>query len=160
MSRTTATDDLGRSVPEVPAPRRWTVATTEGFTVTGHLLAWADDDPTATGVPPGQLAVQLADISHRAYFDGELLHVIAPGREPQEGVLWGVLVCDPYAEDPAPRVPVVNIAVVDDYWINHLDPAGLAEVAARLRAQADRLDHDVRPRLVAARADWAARHGA
>jgi hypothetical protein len=39
-----------------------------------------------------------------------------------------------------------------------LDPDGLAEIAAKLRAQADRLDHDIRPQLLAARADWAAHH--
>ncbi|WP_405584994.1 DUF6907 domain-containing protein [Streptomyces sp. NBC_01190] len=38
-----------------------------------------------------------------------------------------------------------------------LDPDGLAEVAAQLRAQADRLDHEIRPQLVAVRADWADR---
>jgi hypothetical protein len=60
----------------------------------------------------------------------------------------------------APRVPVVNLLIVDDYWITDLDPNGLAEVAARLRAQADRLDREVGPALVAAREDWAAHHTA
>ncbi|WP_333768737.1 DUF6907 domain-containing protein [Streptomyces sp. IBSBF 2435] len=144
----------------------WTIATTTGDTVTGYLPTWADDDPTATDVPPDQLPVSLADVSHRADFDGQLLAVHNPASPngisegTEERVLCGVLVCDPYAESPDPRVPVVNVAIVDDYWINHLDPDGLAEVVAKLRAQADRLDHEIRPQLVAARADWAARHTA
>ncbi|CAG6393405.1 hypothetical protein NMG29_02295 [Streptomyces cocklensis] len=69
-----------------------------------------------------------------------------------------MLDCDPYAEDPHPRMQVVSVAIVGDVWINHLDPDGLAVLAAKLRAQADRLDHDVRPQLLAARADWDARH--
>lgn len=140
----------------------WTIATTAGYAVTDYLPAWADSDPTATHVPLDQLSVELADVSHRAYFDGQLLRVHHPvfSAAADERVLWGVLVCDPYAEDPDPRVPVVNVAIVGDYWINHLDPDGLAEVAAKLRAQADRLDHEIRPQLVAARADWAAHHSA
>ncbi|MFJ4407259.1 DUF6907 domain-containing protein [Streptomyces sp. NPDC088910] len=63
--------------------------------------------------------------------------------------------CRPFAEEPEARAPVVNLAIVEDFWIDGLDPAGLAQIAAKLRAQADRLDHEIRPRLVAARADWA-----
>ena len=74
-------------------------------------------------------------------------------------VFSGTIDCHPFAEYPEPRVPVVNLAVVGDIWINGLDPNGLAEIAVQLRAQADRLDCEVRPRLVAARADWAEHHG-
>jgi hypothetical protein len=42
-------------------------------------------------------------------------------------------------------------------WILGLDPNGLADIATKLRAHADLLDHKVRPALVAARKDWAAR---
>jgi hypothetical protein len=73
----------------------------------------------------------------------------------EEQVLWGSIDCIPYAEDPEPRIPVVNIAIIEDYWINDLDPDGLTELAARLRAQADRLENEIRPRLIAARTDWA-----
>lgn len=141
--------------------RGWSIATTAGDAISGHLPAWADHDPSATHVPLDQLSVELADISHRAYFDGQLLRVRkGSSTAADECVLWGVLVCDPYAEEPDPRVPVVNVAVVDDHWITHLDPDGLAELAAKLRAQADRLDQEIRPQLVAARADWAAHHNA
>ncbi|CAG7650982.1 DUF6907 domain-containing protein [Actinacidiphila bryophytorum] len=137
--------------------KTWTIATTAGDAVSGHLPAWAHDDPTAANVAPDQLPVELADISHRAYFDGQLLRVRdGASTAADERVLWSVLVCDPYAEEPDPRVPVVNVAIVDDYWVTHLDPDGLAELAAKLRAQADRLDQEIRPQLVASRADWAA----
>ncbi|WUH92325.1 hypothetical protein OG900_20920 [Streptomyces sp. NBC_00433] len=139
----------------------WTIATTAGREVTGHLPAWADSDPTATNVPLDQLPVALADISHRSYFDGQLVRVHnAASSATDERLLWGVLVCAPYAEDPHPRVPVVNVAIVDDYWITHLDPDGLTKLAAKLRAQADRLDQEIRPQLVAARENWAAHQNA
>jgi len=76
----------------------------------------------------------------------------------QEMVFWGSIDCSPYAEDPEPRVPVVNIAIVDDFWIMGLDPDGLTGIAAQLRAQADRLDHEIRPRLIACRDDWSTHH--
>lgn len=53
----------------------WTIATTAGDAVFGHLPAWAHDDPTAANVAPDQLPVELADISHRDYFDGQLLRI-------------------------------------------------------------------------------------
>ena len=58
----------------------------------------------------------------------------------------------PYAEDPEPRVPAADVAI---YWINGLDPECLSEIVAKLRAQADRLEHEIRPQLIAARDDWA-----
>lgn len=139
--------------------------------VTGYLPAWAEGDPTATDVPLGRLAVVMADMSHQAPFDGQFVAVRCPsmetgtetsdvgdGQSSTEYILWGNIECSPYAQDPNLRVPVVNIAVIADFWINGLDPAGLADVAGKLRAQADRLDHEVRPALMAARADWAAHH--
>jgi hypothetical protein len=157
------------AAPATEAPTRipsWSIATNEGVTATGYLPAWSEDDPTTAGVPLAHLPTALADVSHRAHFDGQTFPVHDPdtGAPPtesaEERALWGVLVCNPYAEEPDPRVPVVNIAILRDYWINHLDQDGVAEVAAKLRAQADLLDHDVRPRLIAARAYWAAQQNA
>jgi hypothetical protein len=53
---------------------------------------------------------------------------------------------------------VVSIALIDDHWITDLDPQGLTEIAQQLRAQADLLDREIVPRLVAARTDWANHH--
>ncbi|HEY5834033.1 MAG TPA: hypothetical protein VIW71_08945 [Streptomyces sp.] len=75
-------------------------------------------------------------------------------------VFGGRIECIPYSEDgELPQVPVVNLHIVDDHWVNGLDPDDLAEVATRFRAQA-RLDHEMRPQLIATRADWAAHHPA
>ncbi|WP_433891351.1 DUF6907 domain-containing protein [Streptomyces sp. CA-111067] len=142
----------------------WTVTTTAGFTAAGYLPAWADHDPSEIGVPLERLHAVLADVSHRAAFDGPLVPVWSPERDGdglrEERVLWGAIGCRPYAEDQEPRIPVVDIAIVDDYWINGLDPDDLADLAAKLRAQADHMEHEVLPQLVAARGDWAAHHGA
>lgn len=35
--------------------RTWQVTTTNGHTTTGYLPAWADEDPSRTGVPVGRL---------------------------------------------------------------------------------------------------------
>ncbi|MEE4545797.1 hypothetical protein V2S66_27990 [Streptomyces sp. V4-01] len=53
---------------------------------------------------------------------------------------------------------MVNLQVSVGRWILGLDPDGLADIATKLRAHADLLDHTVRPTLVAARDDWAAHH--
>ncbi|WP_405585862.1 DUF6907 domain-containing protein [Streptomyces sp. NBC_01190] len=144
--------------------RTWTITTTAGFTVEGYLPAWAEEDPSATGVPLDRLPVRLADVGHWTHFGGQSMRVRSPafegegGGEGEEQVFWGSIDCHPYADDPEPRVPVVNLAIIEDFWINNLDPDGLARVAAQLRAQADRLDQEIRPRLIAARADWAEHH--
>jgi hypothetical protein len=142
----------------------WTITTTAGFTASGYLPAWADDDPSETGVALERLHAVLDDVSHRTAFDGQTMLVWSPERDGDglrdERVFWGAIGCRPYAEGSEPRIPVVDIAVVDDYWINGLDPEGLSGIVAKLRAQADRLDHEIRPQLIAARADWAAHHDA
>jgi hypothetical protein len=82
---------------------------------------------------------------------------IRENREPEEdAVLEGSIDCTPYANELWARVPVVSIQVCPGTSIPGLDPQGLAEVVAKLRAQADLLEQDIRPRLVAAREDWAA----
>ena len=126
----------------------------------GYLPEWAEDDPSEVGVPQEGLGTRLARISHRGCFDGTtmMLSRESKGPEPEEDAVFeGSIDCTPYADEPWARVPVVNIQVCLGTWILGLDPQGLAEVVAKLRAQADLLDLDVRPRLIAARQDWATR---
>jgi hypothetical protein len=77
-----------------------------------------------------------------------------PGKEGE--IFGGAIVCIPDSEGPEPAEPYVEIQIVGDVWFTDLGPDDVATVAAALRAQADRLDHDVRPRLVAYRDDWTA----
>jgi hypothetical protein len=153
------------SRPEQPAPwstpGKWTITTVNGLQTSGYLPAWAEDDPSEVGVPLEMLGVRLADVSHRGFFEGQIIDVVAPdahGKAEEEAVFEVSIDCTPYAEDPELRVPVANIQAYPERWILGLDPTGVAEVAAKLRAQADRLDHEVHPALIAARADWAAHH--
>ncbi|MBD0739057.1 DUF6907 domain-containing protein [Streptomyces sp. CBMA29] len=139
----------------------WTITTTIGYTATGYLPVWADDDPSATDVPPQRFATELADITHHQAFSGQLMAVSvtdAPGTETV--ILSGSIDCAPYSEDPTARLPVVNLQLVDDYWLHNLDPDQLATIATQLRTQADHLDHEVRPALIAARDDWTTHHSA
>jgi hypothetical protein len=142
-------------------PGTWTITTEAGSVSSGYLPAWAEDDPTEVRVPLHLLPLRLADISHRNFFEGQMMPVVAPdaqGEAEEDAVFEGSIDCNPYDADPLLRVPVVNIQVCLDHWILGLDPDGLTEIAAKLRAQADLLDREVRPSLVAAREDWAAHH--
>jgi hypothetical protein len=140
-------------------PGRWTITTESGSTTSGYLPAWAEDDPSEVDVPLDLLPVRLADISHRNFFEGQTMTVLAPdaqGRAEEDAVFEGTIDCNPYDPNPALRLPVVNIQVCQDHWILGLDPHGLTTIATQLRAQADRLEREVHPALIAAREDWAA----
>ncbi|MFJ5608349.1 ATP-binding protein [Streptomyces sp. NPDC093221] len=140
-------------------PGLWRITTTDGSATSGYLPAWAEDDPSEVGVPSDQLPSRLAHINHRNFFEGLMMPIVAPdhwdGAE-EDAVLEGSIDCDPYDEDPHLRVPVVNLQVCVGRWILGLDPPGVAEAAAKLRAHANFLDEKVRPALIAAREDWAA----
>ncbi|MBD0739426.1 DUF6907 domain-containing protein [Streptomyces sp. CBMA29] len=139
---------------------KWKIVTRAGFSVEGYLPAWAEDDPSQTDVPLELLSVRLADVTHWMEFEGQSARIRSAlesdgERSGESQILWGVMECRLFAEEPEASAPVVNLAIVEDFWIDGLDPAGLAQIAAKLRGQADRLDHEIRPRLVAARTDWA-----
>lgn len=134
---------------------RWRIATTSGYAVSGYLPPWAEDDPSAEGVELERLGVHLADIAHRAVFPGRALPVTGTDGPPEDTeVLAGVIDCHPYGEDPGPRMPVVHLHLVDDFWVLGLDPDALSHVAEQLHAQAAWLEAELRPRLIAARDDW------
>jgi hypothetical protein len=141
--------------------RTWNITTTNGYTTTGHLPAWAEDDPSTTGIPPQHLGTELAGINHHQPFPGQSVTVSVTD-DPGIGavILSGSIDCAPYSEDPASRQPVVNLQLIDDYWFLNLTPEQLTTLAAQLRAQADHLDHTVRPALTAAREDWTTHHTA
>lgn len=73
-------------------------------------------------------------------------------------ILSAGLDCRPYAEAPDERIPVAHLHLAGDHWITGLDPDALTEVAELLHAQDVHLETEVRPRLAAARADWARQH--
>lgn len=142
-------------------PGTWAITTTGGAVTSGCLPAWAEDDPTEIGVPAEELPQRLAQVNHRAFFEGPMLPLTAPDLwdgVQEDSVFEGSIDCNPYDPDPRLRVPLVNLQVSVGRWMLGLDPDGLADIAAKLRAHADLLDHKVRPALAAAREDWAARH--
>lgn len=96
-----------------------------------------------------------ADVACYRYGTGVTLPVFFPGDPEQTGgeVLRAVLDVRPYDENPARHEPVVNLEVIEDHWIEDLDPDALADVIAKLRGHLDELDQ-VHARLVQARADW------
>jgi anti-sigma regulatory factor (Ser/Thr protein kinase) len=147
--------------PPWSTPGRWTVTTDSGAATSGYLPAWAEDDPTEASVPLDELPERLAGINHRNFFEGPMVPLTAPdvweGVE-EDAIFEGSIDCNPYDPDSALRVPVVNLQVCVGRWILGLDPPGVAEVAAKLRAHADLLDEKVRPALIAAREDWATHH--
>lgn len=158
----TSTADHGpaMSTSHVPPGRTWTITTRNGYLVRSYLPGWAEEDPSQAGIAPDGLRNALHDIIHRAPFDGQLVSLAQGGYGAGERtwVFSGNIECIPDAEDGKPPLPVANIHFFDDYWLTGLGPDEVAVFAAQLRAQADRLDGDVRPRLAAYRADWSAHY--
>lgn len=150
----------GHPVP-FSTPGRWTISTLNGLEVSGYLPDWAEDDPSEAHVLPSQLPLRLAQVEHRTFFEGQTVNLAKTpqGNIAEEEVVFGGSIdCTPFAADPLSRLPVANIQVCPTCWIVGLDPDGIADIAAKLRAQADHLEHEVRPALTAAREDWEARH--
>lgn len=140
--------------------RQWTITTDTGDTASGHLPPFADGNPSETGIPADLLQLALEDLTHRRNYDGQTVTVDIPaagGRYtgPEE-ILLPHIQLKPHSTDPADRVPTVSVELVSggDHWIGPLDPAGVIDLAAKLRAHADRLDQ-VAAELTDARADWA-----
>jgi hypothetical protein len=140
-------------------PGKWTITTSAGFGTSGYLPEWAEDDPSESDVPLDMLRVRLGSMNHRTFFEGPIMPVSTTdtkGDVEEDAVFEGSLDCNPYDQDPRLRVPVVNIQVCLGRWILGLNPQGLEEIAAKLRAQADRLHDEILPALIAARDDWTA----
>lgn len=144
----------------VPPGRQWTLTTVGGHVTSGYLPGWAEEDPSANGVPLERLAVRLDDICHRAPFEGQTLRLAPGGYGPGEEtpVFAGHIECRPDPDEGRPALPVAHVHLIHDVWAPALDPAALSDFAATLRAQADRLEQDVLPRLVAYREDWTEHH--
>jgi hypothetical protein len=156
--RTDGSQPAGAVVP-VPPGRQWTITSSGGYTVQGYLPGWAEDDPSRTDVPSNAMRNAVYDVIHRASFDGQLVSPARGGYGPGRDTwtLGGNIEVIP-DNDGKPSTPVVNVHLIEDFWLTGLGPDEVAALAGQLRAQADRLEHDVRPRLIAYRADWAAHH--
>jgi hypothetical protein len=146
--------------PPVSKARAWSMSTEGGTTVSGHLPAWAEDDPSKTALPDDKLRLHLSDVTHCRAFPGQPMVIDTPfgtdgGREIyEENVFCATITCSPHSSAPDHRVPTVTITVVEDCVMEDLDPQGVTDVSAKLRAQADRLDQ-VAADLADARAGWA-----
>lgn len=141
-------------------PGKWTINAGTGSAVSGYLPAWAEDDPSENAVPADLMPARLVGINHRTFFEGQMMPLIptgSRGEAEEDAVLEGSIDCNPYDPEPGLRRPHVTVQVCVGYWIRGLDPDGLIRIVAQLRAQADRLDHEILPALIAAREDWAAR---
>jgi hypothetical protein len=144
---------------EAARAQEWAISTTSGETVRGYLPAWAQHDPSRSGVDPHRLHIALADITHEADAVGMVLPV-AHGQEPAEqaAVLAVTIVCKPFGDDDEPRAPVASVQIVEDNWIRDLTPDALEQFGQRLQALGDLLATTVAPALSVARADWARYH--
>ena len=126
--------------------------------MSGYLPEWAEDDPTEVAVPLDLLPARLTGVNHRNFFEGAMLPLTATESRndaDEDAVFEGSIDCNPYDPDTRLRVPLVNIQVCLGRWILGLDPQQLTDIAAKLRAQADRLHDEVLPALITARDDWA-----
>jgi hypothetical protein len=142
------------------AGRTWAITTTNGYTASGPLPAFADDDPSTTGVAPERLSAELTDILHWTAFGGQYMRVCPAALDPGEDsvVLTAHLQCAPYAQEPERRVPLLNIQIAADLWLTDLDPGAALEVADRFEEFVNLLRGTAVPAAVTARTEWAARH--
>ncbi len=111
-------------------------------------------------MPLDVLPLRLAGMNHRNFFEGAMMPLTTTDSRDEaeeDAIFEGSIDCNPNDADPRLRVPVVNIQVCLGRRILGLDPQALAEIALKLRVQADRLHDDVLPALIAAREDWATR---
>jgi hypothetical protein len=139
--------------------KRWEISTTNGTVVSGPLGTWLQEDPSERGVAPEKLGLRLADLNQWTEFSGMARGVhstcFGDSTEQVEVELLRVsLDCRPFDEDPAQRVPLVNVEVAPECWVTNLDPEGLAEFVAGMRAQLDVLEQTVGPALAQAREEW------
>ncbi|MET9516421.1 hypothetical protein [Streptomyces sp. NPDC002994] len=96
------------------------------------------------------------DVTCYRYYDGvELPVFFADDKSTGGDVLRSVIDVHPYSETAGRQLPCVNLEIIEDHWIQDLDPDGLADVIAKLRGQLDHLDQ-VHAQLVQARTGWAA----
>lgn len=149
----------------VEVARQWIITTRNGVTVRGHLPEWAEQDPSEANIPANRLQMYVADIHHTRHYDGPTVKVNIPGEHGRytgdNQILLPIMRCLPHDDDPADRVPVVVVEAIaggDDY-LDPFDPAGLLDLADKLRAHADYLD-DIAAHLQDARDDWARNGGA
>jgi hypothetical protein len=147
-------------------PRRWTISADDGSVIAGHLPEWAQEDPTAYGVPVSQLPGVLGDMTHWADFEGALLraHTTETGGatgSPAETVVFASsIMCHPFPDPEHGSLPFAEVQITPDCWMTGLDPDALIALAATLRTLAGRIENDVHPLLLGARTDWAAHHPA
>jgi hypothetical protein len=140
--------------------RRWTITTTDGQKHSGPLGSWVEEDPSETDVPPGSLARRLEDLTLWAAFPGaSQIAVQSKAFEDWETpveypVMRASLDCYPYEEDPARRVPLLNIELAPECSVIDLDPARLAAFLAAMRAQLDLLEQVAGKALAEAREEW------
>ncbi|WP_405592899.1 DUF6907 domain-containing protein [Streptomyces sp. NBC_01190] len=138
---------------------RWLISTGSGREIRGYLPPWAERDPSADRVPDEVLAVRLEDVNHFYVTDGAMalgVRFYGGGSGDGDGgspvvrdavILWGSIDCDPYAGDPAVRVPVFNLHLTDESCMPGMSPEDLTAFAEVLRAHADYLRFDVAPKL-------------
>ncbi|SDN05747.1 DUF6907 domain-containing protein [Actinacidiphila guanduensis] len=139
--------------------RRWTITTTDGQKHSGPLGSWAEEDPSETDVPPESLTRHLEDLTLWAAFPGTSIAVQSKAFEDWETpveypVMRASLDCYPYEEDPARRVPLLNIELAPECSVIDLDPDRLAAFLAAMRAQLDLLEQVAGKALVEAREEW------
>lgn len=149
----------------VQESRTWTITTERGAQISGHLPAWSEDDPSASGITANSLEMFVSDVTFTRAYKGQLMMVDAPFGEnyaqeiAEDEVFRARLWCMPYAEDAEDRIPYATVTLLDNCDIDHLGPDDLSKLAGQLRAQSVVLDRAARD-LTAAREDWAANGGA
>ena len=141
------------AVPPATEPRTWSFTDRDGgrtMTVT-CMTGCVLDHSTDIGARrfPGDIWCQAAR-------EDVTLPINSNGSPEEYRVLSSTLNVRPFDEKLAARLPFVSIEMIDDHWIDDLDPDGLETV---IRTLAERLDdlREAHALLVRTRAEYRAR---
>ncbi|WP_435597092.1 DUF6907 domain-containing protein [Streptomyces anulatus] len=158
-----ATPVLSAPVPSSPSapsassspasdPRRWSfVDVFSGRRLEVTCMRGCDADHSLDVAEPSDPS----DIWCRVDSEDVCLPINANGTPESMRVLSATLNMLPFAESIALRAPHVSVEVVQDEWIEGLDPDGLATVIGTLRERLVHLEA-MHGRLEVARAEWRA----
>ncbi len=135
-----------------PDPRRWSfVDRRTGRRLEVTCMRGCDADHSLDAAEPSDPS----DIWCQVDSENVCLPINSNGTPENMRVLSATLNMLPFAESIALRAPHVSVEVVQDEWIEGLDPDGLATVIGTLRERLEHLEQ-MQGRLEVARAEWRA----
>jgi hypothetical protein len=137
-------------------PRTWTfINRYNGEPMTFTCMAGCESDHSGNMATP----TMPEDVWCQTFSRDVTLPVNADGRPEEFRVLSTILRVIPFSGVVAERLPTATVELVDDHYVENLDPDGLAMVINTLATQVDKL-RETHTHLVQVRAEYVQGHTA